>query len=769
MTAQTKIIGSRVSRLEALQKSLGVARYTADLDLPSMVHGAILTSPYAHARIVSYDISHAMAAPGVRAVISGMDCPDATMGPFIKDEHAIAKGKVRFIGEPVAAVAADLVAQARAACAMINIAYEELPAVFDPQEALASGAPIIHEHLAKYPKSFDAGSEHNRCCRTSIEQGDLDAAWAACDIIIEDEYETPPQAHLSMEPCAALADVDPNGRVTLWWANQSVFRVQANVCESLGLPMTRLRCLTPSVGGGFGNKMEAHVQPIVVMLALKAQRPVKLVLTRTEDFEIVRGGHPFRYRVKTGAKKDGTLIARAVDVTIDGGAYADDSPGVLAFALRMSCGPYRFQAARAQGVVAYTNKLRFGAFRGFGQPQIQFGCEQQIDRIAEAVGVDPLELRRRNALKPNELWFGGQPIASNGLQECIDRVEADSDWKHRSSLTPSPGRRRGMGMGAAAHISALLGTGAIVRMLEDGTVVLNTGATDIGQGSDTVLAQICAEGLQIGLDKIAVASPDTDGSPYNWGTTASRVTYTTGRAVAAATAEVLRKAKEHASEMLECAEQDLELRPGGKIGLRGVQELEVSFADISRRAHWRSGGPLVGAHSWVFSQDTVDPKRATAIGNPAKSGVFSFGALVVDVEVESATGKIHVLRAWSAVDAGRAINPQAVEGQIEGAFVQGMGFALTEEMVWDGGHLSNPSMMDYKAPTSADAPYEINSIIVEAPEPDGPYGAKGVGEIGMNVVAAAIANAVAAATGARLNRLPLTPERVLRKMLEGKN
>jgi len=766
MNAAALQVGRRLPRLEADQKLSGRARYTADLDLHGMLHGAILGSPHAHARIVRYNISKALAAPGVVAVVTGADCPDGKMGPFIKDEHAIAKGKVRFVGEPVAAVAAATPAQARHGCALIEIDYQELPAVLDPAQALEEGAPLIHDGLAGYEKIYDAGSSGNKCCRTVIEQGDLAAAWRKCDVVLDQEYRTQPQAHLSMEPCAALADIDPAGRVTLWSANQSVFRVQANVCECLQLPMSRLRCLTPHVGGGFGNKMEAHVQPIVVMLAIKSGRPVKLVLSREEDFEIVRGGHPFRFRVKTGAKKDGTLVAREVDVLIDGGAYADDSPGVLAFALRMSCGPYRFMAAKAQGAVAYTNKLRFGAFRGFGQPQIHFGCEQQIDQIAVALGIDPLEFRRCNALRPGETWFGGQSVASNGLKECIDKVEIESGWRRRSALVASPGKKRGMGMGTTAHISALLGTGAIVRMLEDGTIVLNTGATDIGQGSDTVLAQMCAQTLAIDVAKVAVASPDTDGSPYNWGTTASRVTYTTGRSVVAATGEVLRQAKDHASEMLECGVADLELRPGGKIGVKGASGLEVTFQAISRRAHWRSGGPLVGSHTWVYSQDTVDPKRATAIGNPARSGVFSFGALVVDVEIEEATGKVEVLRAWSAVDVGRAINPQAVEGQIEGAFVQGMGFALTEEMVWDGARLSNPTMMDYKAPTSADTPYEINSYIVEAPEPDGPYGAKGAGEIGMNAVAAAIANAVSAATGVRLNSLPLTPERVLRALME---
>jgi CO/xanthine dehydrogenase Mo-binding subunit len=760
-------VGQRLPRSDAREKTDGRARYIADLERPGMLHAAVLGSSCAHAVIDGYDLAEALSVPGVRAIVTGEDCPDARMGAFIKDEHAIAKGKVRYNGEPVAAVAADTLAQAQAACRLIQVRYRELAAVLTPMEALAPGAPVLHEDLAKYEKVFDAGSDANLCSRTSYSEGDVEAAWRDCDVVLEDWFEAHAQAHIALEPVGALAEVDANGRVTLWSANQSVFRVQANVCESLALPMSRLRCLTPRIGGAFGNKMEAHVQPVTVMLALKSGQPVRLVLTRPDDFEMVRVRHPARIRVKTGAKRDGTLIAREVEAILDGGAYADDSPGVLSHMLRMCAGPYRFQAVKAHGKVAYTNKLRSGAFRGFGQPQIQFGCEQHIDEIARRLGIDPFELRRRNLKRAGERWFGGQEVRSCGLPECLEAVERASGWRDRPrGGQAGEGRLRGMGMAVTAHISGTLATGAIVRMLEDGSVVLNTGATDIGQGSDTVLGQICAAALMLDPRDIAVAAPDTDGSPYNWGTTASRVTYTTGRSVRAAAGEVERQAKEHAAEMLECSVADLELRPGGAIGIAGVPGQQVTFREISRRAHWRVGGPIIGTHAWVFDKASIDPKRAVAIGNPSKgAGVFSFGALVVEVEVDTVTGKTQVLRAWSAVDVGKAINPTAVEGQIEGAFVQGMGYALVEELVWDGARLANPTMMDYKVPTFRDAPYEIHTMIIEAPEPDAPFGAKGAGEIGINVVAAAIANAVADATGIRFTKLPMSSERVLLAML----
>jgi len=760
-------VGRRLPRVDAREKTDGRARYIGDVERPGMLHAAILGSGCAHAIIEGYDLTEALAAPGVRAIVTGDDCPDARMGAFIKDEHAIAKGKVRYVGEPVAAVAADTLAQAQAACRLIQVRYRDLAAVLTPTEALAPGACILHEDVAAYEKVFDAGSHGNLCSRTSYAEGDVDASWPECDLVLEDWFEAHAQAHDALEPVGALAEVDANGRVTLWSANQSVFRVQANVCESLDLPMSRLRCLTPRIGGGFGNKMEAHVQPITVMLALKSGRPVRLILTRPDDFEMVRVRHPARVRVKTGAKRDGTLVAREVEVILDGGAYADDSPGVLSFMLRMCSGPYRFRAVKAHGKVVYTNKLRSGAFRGFGQPQVQFGCEQHVDEIAKRIGMDPFDLRRRNQKQAGERWFGGQDVRSCGLAQCMDAAERASGWRNRRrGGKADEGRLRGMGMAVTAHISATLATGAIVRMLEDGSIVLNTGATDIGQGSDTVLGQICAAALRLDPRDIAIAGPDTDGSPYNWGTTASRVTYTTGRSVQAAARDVERQAKEQAAEILECSIDDLELREGGAVGIAGVPGKQVTFRDISRRAHWRRGGPIIGRHSWVFDKPSIDPKRAVAIGNPSNAaGVFSFGAVVVEVEVDTVTGKTRVLRAWSAVDVGKAINPAAVEGQIEGAFVQGMGYALVEELVWDGGRLANPTLMDYKIPTFRDTPYDIETIIVEAPEPDAPFGAKGAGEIGINVVAAAIANAVTDATGVRFTKLPLSSERVLRALL----
>ena len=769
MSAVLHSVGKRTTLIDAREKVEGRAQYIADLYRPRMLHGAILASPYPHARIRSYNVAQALAMPGVHAVVTGDDFAQANrMGAFIKDEHALAKDKVRYVGEPVAAVAAETEAMARAAAQAITVDYAELPALLSPEEALASDV-LVHERVEEYFKIFDAGSKGNLCSRTEFSEGDINEGFRGADLVLEHQFETQAQAHVALEPCGALAEVDAQGRLTIWSATQGVFRVQACVSEALGLPMTRIRCLTPKIGGAFGNKMEPHVQPIAAALALKAKRPVKIILTREEDFEMVRARHPFKIRIKTGVKRDGTFVAREVEVLLDCGAFADDSPGVLGFGLLCARGPYRIPNVRCHGKLVYTNKLRFGAFRGFGNPQVSFAGESQIDEIAEQLGMDPIALRLKNIIRDDDRWLGGQVLFSNGLKECVERVRDASAWNQAAPEPSRPENKRALGFALCGQQSGVLGTGAIVRVLEDGTVLLNVGANDIGQGSDTILSQMCAESLKIPVENVAFVSPDTDGSPFNWGTTASRLTFMTGRSVVGAAAEVEKKLKQHAAEMLECAVDDLELVSGGAVAVKGIPEKKIGFFEIAKRSHWMVGGPIIGSHSWVYDRPTVDPKRAAAIGLPfPRIGAYSFSAMVVDVEVDEVTGSATVKRAWSACDVGRAINPMLVEGQIEGGFAQGLGYALFEEMVWDGGRLANPTLMDYKIPTAREVPYELYPIIVESHDKDGPFGAKGVGEVCLSPVAAAVGNAIKRATQVRHFKLPFTAERILRGMLARK-
>ncbi len=755
-------VGVGTPQLGIAGKVTGRAIYTDDMVLPHMLHGAILGSPHAHARIRSCDASAARALPGVAAVITGADLPAIYFGTMIKDETVLATDKVRYVGEAVAAVAAVDRRVAQQALQLIAVEYEELPSVLDPADALKPGAPIIHEDLARYVRIFDARAAGNVISDQEIAEGEIDAAWAQCDVIVDGEYSTQAQAHTYLEPCAALAAVDDAGKVTVWSSHQSVNRVQATIAESLGLPMSRIRVLTPRVGGGFGGKMEHTVQPIAVALALKAGRPVKLVLSREDDFTMMRSRHATRIRMRTGARADGTLIAREAEIVCDGGAFADESPAVLGFALLMARGPYRIPNLRAHGLAVYTNKLRASGFRGFGNPQITFAGESQLDELADRLGIDPIELRLKNALRKGDRAVGGEVVQSCGLDECLNWVRASSDWSRRRAGA-AHGKRRGIGVAAFGHICGLMGSSAIIRLIDDGSVTLSTGAVDIGQGSDTALAQICAASLGLAIDKVNLVAPDTDASPYNWGTAGSRVTYMVGRAVAGAAQDLTTKMLGHAAEMLECAAADLELRPGGRVGIRGVTGKELGFREVAMRSLYRVGGPLIGSHSLVYDGASFDPKRTVMKGFPYRTlGIYYFGAQAVEVEIDDATGQVRVLGAWLAHDVGRAINPVAVEGQIQGGFVQGLGYGLFEEMSWDGGQLANPTMMDYKIAGAGDVTYEIAIKIVEDPEPTGPFGAKGAGEAGIIGVAAAIANAVSNATGCRIRDLPLTPERVFR-------
>jgi CO/xanthine dehydrogenase Mo-binding subunit len=759
-------VGAGVPRLEIAGKVTGRAMFTDDLSLPHMLYGAILASPHAHARIRSCDTSAARNLPGVEAVITGADLPHNLFGTFIKDETLLATDRVRYVGEAVAAVAAVDRATAMAALQLIAVEYEELPTVLDPDQALAPGAPLIHEDFARYARLYDARSNGNVVCEQEIAEGDVDAAWAQCDVVVEGTYTTQAQAHVYLEPCAALAAVDDTGKVTVWSSHQSINRVQATLAESLGLPMARIRVLTPRVGGGFGGKMEYTVQPIAAALALKTGRPVKLVLSREDDFVMMRSRHPSRIRIRTGARSDGTLIAREADILCDGGAFADESPAVLGFALLMARGPYRIPNLRAHGRAVYTNKLRASGFRGFGNPQITFAAESQLDELAERLGIDPIELRLKNALRKGDRAVGGEVVQSCGLEACLDWVRSSADWARRRRSAPQGGKRRGIGIASFGHVCGLMGSSAVIRLIDDGSVTLSTGAVDIGQGSDTALAQMCAATLGIEIDKVNLVAPDTDASPYNWGTAGSRVTYMAGRAVVGAAQDVVTKILDHAAQMFECAPADLELRAGGRVGLRGIAGKELGFREIALHSLYRVGGPIIGSHSVVFDGASFDPKRTAMKGFPYRTlGIYYFGAQAVEVEVDEATGQVRVVGAWLAHDVGRAINPVAVEGQIQGGFVQGLGYALFEEMVWDGGRLANPNLMDYKIPGSADLACDVAVRIIEDPEPTGPFGAKGVGEGGIVGIAAAVANAVANATGARIRDLPVTPERVLRALM----
>jgi len=747
-------------RLDAADKATGRARYADDIRLPGMLHAAIHTSQQAHARIVACRTDAALALPGVHAIVTGADIAGTRWGGIVKDETMLARDKVRYVGEPIAAVAAIDAATAIRAAAAIEVDYEPLRCVLSPDAALARDAPLVHEGFAAYVKTVDGGGHGNIVFETDVAEGDVDHAFAQCDAIVEGTFETQAQHHVYLETNGCVADVDASGRITLYASCQSVHHAQQRVAEELGEPMARIRVIATRVGGAFGGKHASNLHSIAAWLARAARRPVKLVLSRMQDFEVQRSRHPARIWMKTGARRDGTILARDVRVTLDGGAYADESPAVLAFALLMSRGPYRIPNVRAHGAVVYTNKLRAGSFRGFGNPQATFAGESQIDDLAASLGIDSCELRLRNAMRAGDTAFGGQPVASCIVGDALMRVR--DAQRAASPLSPREGTQRGIGFAVMSHISGLMGTSATVQLRTDGSIALATGCVDIGQGADTVMVQMCAELLGVPIERVSYAQQDSDVSPYNWKTAGSRSTYMTGRAVSVATIEMRQRMIDQAAQMMECAAADLELVPGGAVGLVGIPK-RVSFKDIALHSLFRSGGPIAATHGFVFDGPGFDPKRASIHRLAfANLGVYTFGAHCVEVDVDTATGAVAVRRAWCAHDVGHAINPVSCEGQIQGGFVQGMGYALTEALHWnDDGWLTTTTLADYKIPGALDVPPDIHAIVLEDPEPSHPLGAKGIGEPSLVGAAPAIANAIRAATGVRLTMLPMTPERVL--------
>ena len=760
MTKVLPGLGASVPRLDAPETVAGEAIYTDDISRPGMLHAVVVQSTVAHARVKRVDVSKALALPGVKATVTARDFPKKLSGGFVRDETILAVDKVRYVGDAVAAIAATDIATARAAARLVEVDYEELPAILTIDDALAPGAALVHEELDKYFSTRPGKGTGNTLWDCGIEEGDVDAAWARCDTVVEGTFELPAQHHLYMEPTAAFAEPDRQGRVTVWASMQSVALAQQRVAEWLGIPMSKIRMLAPRVGGGFGGKGSPHFQPLAAALALRTGRPVKLTLTRTEDFEMMRSRHPARIRMKTGATKDGTLVAREFDAVLDAGAYADDSPGVVSVAALMGRGPYNIPHVRARSRGVYTNKLRAGAYRGFGNPQISFAAESQLDEIAARLRLDPVALRLKNAMRPGDRWLGGQTVEGCAFTQTLHAVKKAAT-EAKPLAPPRPGVKRAVGYSAFAAPHGLLATSVHVMLRGDGSVALNTGVIDIGQGSTTVLSQMAAEVLKLSVDQVSFAQPDSDSSPYDWKSAASRVTYMAGRATVAATEDVKKQILKHASEMMEAGIEDLELRPGGRVGIAGVPQKEVPFAMIAGRAHYMTGGPIAGKSEMIYDRDAIDPKRAKSHGLAfGRVGTYSFGAQAVETDVDTATGEVRVLRAWSAHDIGRAINPSMVDGQIVGGFVHGLGYAVYEEMVWDGGRLANPTLMDYKIPTVLEAP-EVIPIVIEEAEPSGPFGAKGIGEPPLVGVAPAIASAIAAATGARVRQVPMTPERVL--------
>lgn len=771
MSEQTfTVIGRRVPKLDAPDKARGRAVYGHDVRLPGMLHGRILYAEHPHARILHLDTSRAERLPGVRCVLTAADNPPVKFG-YGKDNTPFKGDVVRSLRDEVAGVVAVDPETAEEALSLIRVEYEPLPAVFSAEEALAEGAPLIHPE-----RGSNVFQVYN------YEHGDPAEGERQSDVVVEATFHLPYVTHACMETSVVVADYDPRGRLTLWSTTQIPFLLQRDLAEALDIDGSQIRIIQTAIGGAFGRGLDIYpYEPIAALMSRKAGRPVRLAFSRHEEFLASPVRQPVKVRVRAGATREGDLTFRDVEALLDIGAYVSWGSVTPLVMMETTASLYKVPHARFKATCVYTNNPITGAMRGYGNPQSTFFVETIMDRLAEALGMDPVAFRVRNANEPNSVTPQGLVITSCGLKECLQAVAAAADRGSRVTrdATPTTGRgdgrpadgrarstkRRGIGfaatlnVGGGARIYRSDGCGAVVKVDDFGHVTLVTGATEIGQGSETVLAQIVAETLGVRPEDVSVINTDTDVKPWDVGVHASRTTFIAGNAAYLAARQARDQIFETAAELLGAAPEDLEAREG-MVRVRHDPERAIPLAKVVRRRHFREGGTIVVGEGW-YDPPTKLVDKATYKGNI--SAAYGFGAQMAEVEVDIETGQVRVLRLVCANDVGRAINPMTVEGQIEGGAHMGLGYALTEELLVDRGRILNPNFTDYRLFTAADMP-EIETIIVETDDPGGPFGAKGVGEMGGTPTAAAIANAIFDAVGVRLTELPMTPERILRAL-----
>jgi CO/xanthine dehydrogenase Mo-binding subunit len=752
------VVGTRVTRQDALDKATGAARYLADLSLPGMAHGKLLLAGVPHARIVRIDVAPARALPGVLAVLTQADVPDVRYGPFVRDRTLFARDVVRFEGEVVAAVAALTPEAAEAACAAIRVEYEPLDAVLDPEAALLDGAPLVHPAWESYAAEGWVERHGNDYGFMTQVKGDAARALAEADLVVSERYEADMSHAVPIEPHAALAEWH-GGRVIVWSSTQAPFGARAGVAGTLGLAEADVRVIVPTLGGGFGGKCDFHFEAHAAALARAARRPVRLLLSRREEFTAIdKTRHPMTIELASGVRADGAFLARRARLVLDGGAYASDSLFATEIALMLSVGPYRIPHVDGEAHTVYTNRTPAGSVRAPGGPQMCWAVEQHTDVIAERLGLDPVELRRRNLVRTGDTGPTGQRFERPAALDCLETACRLAGWG--SELPPE----EALGVACGWWYSPPAPSGAYLKLNADGSGTIVTGAQENGSGAVMGLALVAAEVLGLRPEDFTILAQDTDAGAWDLGSQGSQTTVNNGRAVATAAREVRAQLLALASRELEIAETDLELAEG-TVRARGAPARAVSVAELAAKAH--GGELLLGRGS-----GPPPPAPAHDASGCAGRGVYSvfaspsFSCHVARVRVDAETGVTRVLEHTAVHDFGRVLNPVGAEGQVEGAVVHGLGIALTEATAHADGRQVNPHLLDYKLQTAADAP-RIRVGFVETDPADGtPFGAKGVGEPPMVPPAAAVANAFARASGARVHRLPLSAERVWEALQE---
>ncbi len=775
----SKYVGVSVPRVDGVKKVTGAAKYVGDMKWPRMLYAKCVKSPYAHAKILSIDVSAAKAMKGVHDVITG-DYYTKRGGLYLEDKNFLAVNTVKFYGEPVVAIAAETPEIAEAACDLVKVEYEPLPVINNPMEGMAKDAILIHPELHTYKvvPIFHPQAHTNISHHHIIRKGDADAAFKYAEehpdeyYITEHEYHVPHVQHTPIENHVAVAQYEPDGKCTVWASCQSPYAVRQALSASFDIPLNKMRIISPYVGGGFGAKAGTTIEGIIIPLAMHSKgRPVMMEYTREEEFvnSYVRQG--LYTKIKTAVRKsDGKFLAVQNNFYWDGGAYTEYGVNIVKASGFASTGPYEFDNVKTDAYCVYTNNPVGGPYRGFGMCEIHFGIEQNIDEVAKEIGMDPIEIRRVNGLAPGKSTGTGEIMKSCGFLEALDQVAEAIQYDKPCDPPSGPHKVRGKGIAGGWKSPSQptnAGSAAIIRMNEDGTFFLMTSGHDIGQGSDTALTQIAAEVLCCDPSKFTIRTGDTDHTPYEWQTVASRITYCAGNAIKLAAEDLKEKLLDLAQIKLGYIKRELYLEDGWIIN-RNHPESRMPMSDLALGLAFEDGsgygGPAIGVGTFTLPNNiNYDPATGYS---PKPAAFWTTAAAGAEVEIDTETGVIEVKKMVESCDPGHIVNPELYRAQVEGGMMQALGTVLYEELLLKDGKVLNKSFVDYKIPTIDNTPETFVAMGVEHPEETGPFGARGIGEPAMVPGAPAIANAIYNATGCRFTEMPITPERMLKALQE---
>jgi CO/xanthine dehydrogenase Mo-binding subunit len=755
----TDLIGRSIRRADGASKVRGEAVYGVDYEEPRQLYGRILRSPVPCGHITRLDLKRAREMPGVRAIVTGKDTPHR-VGFVVKDQSLMARDVVRFAGEAVAAVAAETIEQAEAAIEAIELEIQPHNGVFDIESALSPGAPLVHPGFDSYEVMIEGERSGNVAWEARLDRGDVDAAFERCDVVVEDEYRVPRHHQSYIEPRCAVARYDDD-RYIIHTSTQFPFNVRNATADYLGVRPADVRVVAMTCGGGFGGKLDAYLEPFCALLARKARRPVKLVNTREEEFITGNPRENAIVRMRSAVKRDGTIVARDAACLMDAGAYTGEQPVVTGIPSMVLPSVYRVGDARVVNKLVYTNTAPTGAFRGVEGAFCTFALERHMDHIAHAIDMDRRDLRLLNVYRDGDTGPTGQDLPDVAFVDAFERIERIAPWAEASQKRP----HRGVGLAAMMWITTPGSSSATLKLNEDGTIGVITGGVEIGSGALSLgVRQIVATELDVDPGDVVMLAPDTDAAAFDMGAQGSRTTFNVGNAARLAAGEVKEQVWEAASDMLEASPEDLELSGGG-VRVVGAPDKRCSLAEVAQTV-LLSTGPILGKGKYMAPPIPVEHGCVTGTFLDAFNAP-TFHVHMAEVEVDPDTGHVTITRYIVAQDVGKAINPTAIEGQVQGAVLQGVGYALYEDLRLEDGVYLDRSFETYRVPTALDAP-PIDILLLEHPAPHGPFGAKGVAEPPILPVAGAVANAVSDAVGRPFDRLPITPFDVLAALKESR-